>query len=103
MTKSWPRKLGTLLLVVAGSTPACAQTEQAAQFPTTPAGQQLSQLLAAFNSGDKDTMKNYLQVNFPDRLNKLDDDIRFREATGGFDFKKAEDSKPLRLVSIENK
>ena len=101
MSNSWPRVLGTLLLVVTGSTPACAQTTgQAGQFPNTPAGQQLSQLLAAFNSGDKDVMKKYLEVNFPDRLSKLDDDLRFREGTGGFDLKKVEDSKPLRLISI---
>jgi D-alanyl-D-alanine carboxypeptidase len=101
MTNSWPRLMGTLLLVIAGSTPAGGQTTgQAAQFPNTPAGQQLSQLLAAFNSGDKATMKKYLEVNFPGRLNKLDEDLRFREGTGGFDLKKVEDSKPLRLVSI---
>ncbi len=101
MTNSWPRVLGTLLLVVAGLTPACAQTTgQPAQFPNTPAGQQLSQLLAAFNSGDKAVMQKYLEVNFPDRLSKLDEDLKFREGTGGFDLKKVEDSKPLRLVSI---
>jgi D-alanyl-D-alanine carboxypeptidase len=101
MTKSWPRMLGKLLLVVAGSAPACAQsTGQPAQFPNTPAGQQFSQLLAAFNSGDKAVMKKYLEVNFPDRLNKLDEDLRFRQGTGGFELKKVEDSKPLRLISI---
>jgi CubicO group peptidase (beta-lactamase class C family) len=73
---------------------------QAAQFPSTPAGQQLSQLLAAFNTGDRDTMRKYLEVNFPERLSKLDEDLRFRQGTGGFDFKTVEDSKPLRLVSI---
>src|SRR6476661_2555051 len=101
MTISLPRVLGTLLLVVAGSSATRAQTTaQGAQFPDTPAGQQLKQLLAAFNTGDKDTMRKYLEANFPERLNKLDDDLRFREGTGGFDLKKVEDSKPLRLVSI---
>ena len=101
MTSSRVRKMGTLLLVFASSTPACGQTTgQAAQFPNTPAGQQLSQLLAAFNTGDKDTMRKYLEVNFPGRLNKLDEDLRFREGTGGFDLRKVEDSKPLRLISI---
>ena len=101
MTNSWPRLLGTLILVVAGSTPVCAQTTgQEAQFPLTPAGQQLKQLLTAFNTGDKDTMRKYLEANFPERLNKLDEDLRFRQGTGGFDLKKVEDSKPLRLISI---
>jgi D-alanyl-D-alanine carboxypeptidase len=101
MTNSWLRTVGTLFLVVAGSTPACGQaTGQAAEFPKTPAGQQLDQLLAAFNTGDKDTMRKYLEANFPGRLNKLDEDLRFRQGTGGFDLKKVEDSKPLRLISI---
>jgi hypothetical protein len=89
--------VGTLLLLFAGSIPACGQ---ATQFPNTPAGQQLSQLLAAFNTGDKDTMRKYLEANFPERLNKLDEDLRFRQGTGGFDLRKVEDSKPLRLISI---
>jgi D-alanyl-D-alanine carboxypeptidase len=101
MSKSWPLMLGTLLLVSAGAIPARAQTTgPAAQFPNTPAGQQLSQLLAAFNSGDRETMKKYLEVNFPGRLNNLDQDVGFRRETGGFDLKKVEDSQPLRLVSI---
>ncbi|HXN77082.1 MAG TPA: hypothetical protein VN876_10620, partial [Gemmatimonadaceae bacterium] len=100
MTNSWLRVLATLSLV-AGSTPAWGQaTGQATQLPNTPAGQQLSQWLAAFNTGDKETMRKYLEANFPGRLNKLDEDLRFREGTGGFDLKKVEDSKPLRLISI---
>jgi len=88
-------------MVFAGSNPVFSQaTGQATQLPTTPAGQQFGQFLAAFNSGDKDTMRKYLEANFPARLNKLDEDLRFREGTGGFDFKKAENSEPLRLVSI---
>jgi len=97
MTSSWLLKAGALLLVLAGPAPA---TGQVAQFPSTPAGQQLSQLLVAFNTGDKDTMRKYLEANFPERLNKLDEDLRFRQATGGFDLRKVEDSKPLRLISI---
>jgi D-alanyl-D-alanine carboxypeptidase len=101
MTNAWLRVLTTLLLVVARSTPALGQaTGQTPEVPNTPAGQQLSQLLAAFNTGDKDTMRKYLEVNFPGRLNKLDEDLRFRQGTGGFDFKKVEESKPLRLISI---
>lgn len=101
MTNPWLRTLGTLLMVFASSTPVCGQaTGQATQLPDTPAGQQFGQFLAAFNTGDKDTMRKYLEANFPGRLNKLDEDVRFRQGTGGFDFKKVEDSKPLRLVSI---
>src|SRR6478752_6415935 len=101
MKISWPRVLGTVLLVVAGSSPSFGQAAgQLPQFPDTPAGNQLRQLLAAFNTGDKDTMRKYLEVNFPARLTKLDDDLRFREVTGGFDLRKVEDSKPLRLISI---
>ena len=101
MTNLWPRIVGALFLVVAGSipclTPASAQTTSP---PNTPAGQQLSQLLAAFNTGDRETMKKYLEANYPGRLNKLDDDLKFRAGTGGFDFKKVEESKPLKLTGI---
>src|SRR5712672_1080085 len=101
MTNLWPRTLGTLLMVFAGSAPVWSQAPgQATELPTTPAGQQFGQFLAAFNSGDKDTMRKYLEANFPGRLNKLDENLRFREGTEGFDFKKAENSEPLRLVSI---
>jgi D-alanyl-D-alanine carboxypeptidase len=101
MTNQWVRTLGTVLMVFAGSTPVFSQASgQATQLPNTPAGQQFGQFLAAFNSGDKDTMRKYLEANFPGRLNKLDEDVRFRQGTGGFDFKKVEDSKPLRLISI---
>src|ERR1700730_15375966 len=101
MTNAWPRTLGTLLMVFAGSTPICSQaTGQATRLPNTPAGQQFGQFLTAFNSRDKDTRTKDLEVNCPGRLNRLDEDLRFRQGTGGFDFKKVEDSKPLRLISI---
>ena len=101
MTISWPRMLATLPLLIAGLSACAGQVPaQSPQLPNTPAGQQFNQLLAAFNSGDKATMRKYLEVNFPDRLNKLDEDLKFREGTGGFDLKKVEESQPLRLISI---
>lgn len=101
MTHSLPGILRTLSLVFAGSIAASPRLPgQTIQLPSTPAGQQLTQLLAAFNSGDRATMRKYLEVNFPDRINKLDEDLRFREGTGGFDVRKVEESKPLRLTSI---
>jgi D-alanyl-D-alanine carboxypeptidase len=71
-----------LLLCVA----AVAQT-----VPDTPAGHQLSSWLAAFNSGDRATMLDFLQKNEPQRAGDIDREMGFREQTGGFDLKKVED------------
>jgi hypothetical protein len=40
--------------------------------------------LTAFNSGDRDTMLAYLQRYAPQRVKNLDDDMGFRQQTGGF-------------------
>ena len=69
-----------LLLLV----PACmAQT----RYPGTPAGNQTSALLDAFNAGDGPKYKEFLSKNFPTRLQNADQDMDFREMTGGFDLR----------------
>ncbi len=70
------------------------------QFPDTPAGHQLSAWLEAFNRGDRDNLRDFLQKNYPSGLERLDRDVQFREMTGGFDFRKLEESTPLKVVAL---
>jgi len=66
----------------------------------TPAGHQLSAWLTAFNSGDKATMLAFLQKNHPDRAAEIDGLMGFREQTGGFELKKAEECDATKCAAI---
>ncbi len=70
------------------------------QFPDTPAGHQFSAWLTAFNSGDRATLLKFYQANFPARVANIDGAMEFRGETGGFDFKKGEESTPLHFTAI---
>jgi len=71
------------------------------QLPTdTPAGQVCGAWLDAFNSGDRDTYRAFLQKYSPSRLDRLDTAMEFRTRTGGLDLKKVESSSPTELVAI---
>ena len=56
--------------------------------------------LQAFNSGDRDTYRAFLQKYSPARLERLDSAMEFRSRTGGLDLKKVESSSPTELVAI---
>ena len=70
------------------------QQHTAAQsaIPNTPAAQQFSGWLDAFNSGDRSKLQAFLEKNFPSRAANLDQELRFRSMTGGFEFQEAEES-----------
>jgi len=70
------------------------------QFPDTPAGRQCAAWLQAFNRGDRETYRDFLQKNFPSRVERLDQDVNFRERTGGFELRKVEESTPAKLVAL---
>lgn len=70
------------------------------QFPDTPAGHQCGAWLLAFNSGNRETYRAFLEKNFPSRLQYLDPEMGFRQATGGFDLKKMEDSSNTKIVAL---
>jgi len=70
------------------------------QVPDTPAGRQLSNWLAAFNSGDKATYQAFLEKNYPARAGDIDHAMSFREMTGGFDLKHAEDCGATKCSAI---
>ena len=71
-----------------------------AQLPDTPPAQQFAGWLAAFNSGDRATLLAFLQKNNPEGAGQIDNLMRFRERTGGFDFKKSEESTPTRFAAL---
>jgi len=86
----------SFLLVFLASAFCFAQT----QFPDTPAGQQAAAWLESFNRGDINAHREFLQKNFPSRLEHLDQAMNFRQMTGGFDLKKIEESTPTKIVAL---
>ncbi len=74
----------------------------AAQAPAaTPAAEQQAKAwLAAFNSGDRATLLEYLKTNRPSDADHIDGLMGFRGMTGGFDLEKTEESAPTRFVAL---
>ena len=70
------------------------------QLLDTPAAHQLSNWLTAFNSGDRATFLTFLQKNDPTRAAQIDDEMGFREETGGFDLKQAADCADTKCSAI---
>ncbi len=75
-----------------------AQTAPA--LPDTPAGHQFGAWLEVFNRGQREELRAYLEKNMPKRAAHLDQELGFREMTGGFDLKKIETSTPEKLTGI---
>jgi D-alanyl-D-alanine carboxypeptidase len=71
-----------------------------APAPSPAAEQQARAWLAAFNSGDRDTLLAYLKTNRPQDVAQIDGLLGFRSMTGGFDLQKVEESTPSRFVAI---
>jgi D-alanyl-D-alanine carboxypeptidase len=96
MTKA--RLLVSLVLatVLAAGVSAAAQ----APLPDTAAARQFSAWLAAFNSGDRAALLAYLQKNDPSHASEIDNQMGFRAQTGGFEFKKAEESTPTKFTGL---
>jgi D-alanyl-D-alanine carboxypeptidase len=71
------------------------------QLPTdTPSGTVCAAWLQAFNSGDRDTYRAFLEKYSPARLDRLDSAMEFRSRTGGLDLKKVESSSATEVVAI---
>ena len=69
-----------------------------AQIPTTPAGRQFSAWLEAFNSGDRERIRQFLETNYPSVT--VDAQLNFRDRTGGFDFRKIEEGTTTTLTGL---
>ena len=72
-----------------------AHAEAQPPIPDTPAGHTLKAWLDAFNSGDRALMDAYYHKYDPSR--SLDDEMRFRDMTGGFLLLKVLKSERLHL------
>ncbi|HKO99977.1 MAG TPA: serine hydrolase domain-containing protein [Pyrinomonadaceae bacterium] len=92
--RNYPLLAAAFLLFIA---PACfAQT----QFPDTPAGTQTKAWLEAFNAGDLEKYKEFLSKNLPDRLERAARHMESRQASGGLELKKIDESTPTKLVAL---
>jgi CubicO group peptidase (beta-lactamase class C family) len=70
------------------------------QVPDTPAGHQFSAWLAAFNGGDRTTLRQFFEKNYPSGVANIAQEFDLRDQTGGFDFKKTEESTPMRFIAL---
>ena len=70
-----------------------------AQIPDTPAGRQLSAWLAAFNRGERDSLRAFYEQHYPSAVGRVDQMLNFRERTGGFEFVKVTSSAPTRITA----
>jgi len=68
--------------------------------PDTPAGHQFSAWLATFNGGDHAALRQFFEKNYPSRVANIAQEFNFRDQTGGFDFKKTEESTATRFVAL---
>jgi D-alanyl-D-alanine carboxypeptidase len=105
VTKSCLRLLNVLLLIVAGSTPAFAQTtgqdaQVARQVAASPAERQFRAWLAAFNQGDRAALLKFINDNYPSDVGRIDGEMNFRAGTGGFDFRKAVSSTATEYTAL---
>ena len=96
------RKLSSSLLVTAflllGVVGAICSAQT--QLPDTPAARQCAAWLETFNRGARDNYRDFLQKNFPSRLQDLERDLGFRDMTGGFELRKVEESTPSKLIAL---
>ena len=80
--------------------PAIAHPQAQSQpaIPDTPAGHTLKAWLEAFNSGDRAQLDAYYKKYDPGK--SVDNQMRFRNTTGGFDLIAIEKSEPLHLEFV---
>jgi hypothetical protein len=83
-------------ILLAGALGVVYGWSQSPAIPDTAAGKALGAWMTAFNSGDRSRMEAYAKQYEPAR--SVDDDLRFREATGGFDLTAIEKSEPLSVA-----
>jgi CubicO group peptidase (beta-lactamase class C family) len=70
------------------------------QLPDTPAGNQANGWLEAFNAGNVEKRREFLQKNYPSRLERFDRETEMRRGTGGFDVRKVAESTPTKIVLL---
>jgi CubicO group peptidase (beta-lactamase class C family) len=88
----------SVVLVFGLATGATPPAAVAPSIPDTPAGHALTGWLRAFDSGDRATFLAFLKSTYPSRVKKIDDDMQFRQMTGGFVVREIVTSTPTRIV-----
>ncbi|MGB8151735.1 MAG: serine hydrolase domain-containing protein [Candidatus Cybelea sp.] len=86
-----------VLAMATGVSPPAGVTPSA---PDTPAGHALVGWLRAFDSGDRATFLAFLTSSYPSGVKRIDDDMQFRQMTGGFVVREIVTSAPTRLVAM---
>jgi CubicO group peptidase (beta-lactamase class C family) len=103
------RTLGKFVLVTLALAGLCfpvraAETTQgqssAVEIPKTPAGEQFSAWLAAFNSGDRAELEKFRSHFDKPEEHKVEGMLGFHQQTGGFDVKKIEESSATKLTGL---
>jgi len=74
---------------------ATRSTSASPAIPSTPAGTALRHWLDAFNSGDSTRLAAYFRTYQP--TGRADDELHFRDQTGGFDLVSIERSEPRHI------
>lgn len=96
MNAAWmKRTIAAVTLAMAVVFAGAAQQKQ-----DSAAEKQLLAYLAAFNSGDRATIQQFLEKNYPGRAKQIDDVMEFREMTGGFELKNTESSTPTKVTAL---
>ena len=95
--KNYSLAVAALLFFING---ACFAQSQLPQLPDTPAGNQAKGWLEVFNAGDVEKRREFLQKNYPSRLERFDRETEMRRGTGGFEVKKVEESTPTKIVLL---
>jgi CubicO group peptidase (beta-lactamase class C family) len=66
----------------------------------TAAAKQFAGWLEAFNGGDRVALQKFLDSHAPEQARNIDQEMNFRRMTGGFEFKKTEESTATRFTGI---
>ena len=82
--KNYSLAVAALLFFINGACFAQSQLPQSPQLPDTPAGNQAKGWLEVFNAGDVEKRREFLQKNYPSRLERFDRETEMRRGTGGF-------------------
>src|ERR1051326_2038085 len=89
------RCLAPLFIMIALTSPQSGR----AQMPETPAGRQLSGWLAAFNSGNRDSVRSFYEQHYPNAVSRIDQMLNFHARTGGFNFMRVSASTPNHIIA----
>src|SRR6185369_10401807 len=92
--------VAAILLFINGACFARSYLAQSPQLPDTPAANQAKGWLEVFNAGDPQKRREFLQKNYPSRLERFDRETEMRRGTGGFDVVKVAESTPTKITLL---